>query len=421
MRSVRSDDNPGMRVMAIDLLTTDPDRELAGVLQELGRIEDEALARALLFGRAQQRMKLDVVQALEHDAGAWVIPLLGEVLAGDNRELRSQALDVLESRAEPEARSLAERHLFERLERPPDRLRRLVARADKAAFETLARALADERAIMRAAALDQFHARRNPQLCGADGRRLLRTFQPKMTRRLEIERYVYALLSTEPIRAVHFVRENWNALPSDSMRATALQVLQETRGRRAREAAIDLALEKATADAPTQLLLQVGAVLKGQWRYRRDEVAAFWQRCMDAGIRSLRWATVRALAYPDAPDVSQQLLALLQTTVERSDPDDEDDLVDRQAFVQLIVKALRYQPATRVESALIDIVLEPLNTDGARSDAATALLGRVSEAGRERLLAWLCVDDPGADAKAAAPGTHASLDVQALVAAALEV
>ncbi len=357
-----------------------------GAIKDIGRIEDEQLALALIFGDESYAMKADALDALTHDPGAWVVPLLGEALG--NREFRSNALDVLEKRSEPEARALRVKDLFLCHEPPHRRMGDLVRKGDEAAFALLRRALSDPRPILRIAALDQFNRLRNPRLCGKAGQALLAEHTPDLQNAQEVQGYIAALLSVEPMAAVTYVRETWSRFKSNSDRMTTLRMLHETRGKAARRAAIDFALTHDGPTAPPQMLHSVGAVLMGYWSYRTDEVTTFWKRMFENPIS--RWEAVRALAYRGAPDMSARLLPLLARALERKAvAEDETDNATEQAFAEAILKALRYQPWTKVEAAVVGVALNTFAPSGTRVEAAKLLLGRLSDDVRARLLAWL--------------------------------
>lgn len=361
----------------------------AGAVQEIGRLEDEALARALIFGNDRQSLRIDALRALADDPGAWVVPLLHEVTHLENRELRSWALDILEKRTEPEARRILVADLFERVERPEQRMRPLVGRGDAASFALLERALKDDRSLIRTAALKQFRRALNPRICGEEGKRLLNGFRPALRSEYQVQEYIYALLAVDPLSAVRYVRDTWDQFGRDRTRQTSLRQLQETRGKQARRAAIDLALLHAGPEQPTTMLLTVSAVLKGYWSYRPKEVAAFWRRLLTSPNASLRWQAIGALHVEGGPDMTDVLLPLLAKARDRKALGDDSDHTEEQALAEAILNALRHQPWETVESVIVDAATDPYAAIPTRTVAAQMLLGRLSDGARERLLRWL--------------------------------
>nr|MDJ0523656.1 HEAT repeat domain-containing protein [Planctomycetota bacterium] len=404
----------------------------AGAIQELGRIGDETLARALLAGDEAKTLKIDVLHALRDEDAPWVVPLLTEVTRGDEPELRSHAITILEKRPEPEARALLVDDLFERVERPHDRLAPLVRRGGDDAYTVLKRALQDDRPALRIAALSQFHRRRAPRLMNERSRTLLARYEPSSALRLDIQQYVYALLSVDPVKAVSWVREQWENMPSIGIRMTTLRILGETHGKKAREAAIDLALEKVAGDVPRTLLLTAAAVFMGPrddteqygytWTYRKEEVGAFWRRLLDSDDAQKQRDAIHAYTHALAPDAHVRLLELLKKALAgEALPEASTSPEGEQAFARDVINALQFQPWPKVEAAIIDAALDPYHELTTRVRAAHVLMGRLSDEGRTRLIRWLDYTpppEPKPDGKRA-PGRLAALDLQLFLAAAV--
>jgi len=412
----------------------------AGALQELGRIGDEALARALLLGDEAETLKVDIVHALAKEPGAWAVPLLGELVAGEDRELRKDALNILERRKEPQARQILIDDLFARMERPHDRLPPLVTRGDEPALEVVRRALKDERSYMRKAALHQFLRRRNPRLCGAEGREVLLGHRPDMRSRQEIQDYIHALLNADPARVVPYVREHWQDFPTDGVRMTALRILMETTGQTARRDAMDLALSKIDASSPLQMLTSAASVFMGPepdttnggyaWDYRVEEIGAFWRRLLGSEDVRLQRQAIAAYTHTKAPDVAARLLELLaKARAGKAIAPDASTPAGEHAFAGLVVRALRYQPWGAVEKTLIDVALDPLGGPETRLLTAQVLIGKLSDTGRRRLIDWLEYTQPTVgpapdtqlpgEARPRGPGVHAYDVLQLFLAAAI--
>jgi len=405
----------------------------AGALDELGRIGDEALARRLLFGDEERALKIDILHAVGGEDAPWVVPLLAEILHGEDANLRSYAITLLEGRAEPEARTLLVDDLFQRAERPHDRMQPLVQRGDDAAFEVLERALKDERASLRKAALAKFHRRKNRRLMGSRSRALLRSYTPRPRSTQEIQAYVSALLSVEPVHAVTWVRTQWDALPDDAARRTMLRLLGEARGKKARERAIDLALEKAGPKAPRSMLLTAASVFMGpaaemrdagyEWTYRVADVGSFWQRLLHSEDAALQRDAVAAYTRADAPHPTKRLLVLLDRALAgKALAEDDTTPVGEQGFAQEVIAALAFSPWADVESKLIDIATDPLLDTSTRRFAAQWMMGRLSAAGRQRIIGWLEYTKPSRAVEAPAHGSrgfHAPREVQLFLAAAV--
>ena len=403
----------------------------AGILHELGQVGDESLARALLLGDEDTTLKIDILLALRNEPGAWAVPLLAEVVARYEGDLRSYALDVLEERPEPEARALLVEDLFARMDQPHDRLRPLVHEGDDPAIETIQRALDDKRPYMRKAGLSQFLRRTNPRLCGPKGRAVLVAYDPMGGGGQEIQAYVYALLNTDPERAVGFVAANWNDFPRDGVRMTCLRILGEAYGPVARKAAMDLALLKATPEAPMQMLMSIAAVLSGPagseggggygWTYRTKAIGAFWKRLLWNDDVRLQREAIKAYTHEQAPDVAPRLLALLELALaSKALPEAISTVESEQDFARLCITALQYQDWKQVEAKLIDVAIDPLVELNTRQVAAQALRGRLSDAGRARLLTWLAYVDPAAKKGEEKPqGSSANSVLQLFLAAAI--
>ena len=361
---------------------------VAAALRDFGTVGDEALARALLAGPDRNSLKIDILHALEKERAPWAIPTLASVVRGEDGELRSHALSVLERRPEPEAHRLLEDDLFRRMERPHDRLAGLVAKGDDAALATLKRALDDERSLLRKAALSQFTRVR--ALRTQKGKALLDAQGPRVRSPQEIQQFLYALLRFAPAEAVAWVRKNWETLGSTSARYTSLRQLQETRGDDAAwKAAMDFALERLAATDDPRLPVDATGIFRGRWDHRPKEVEAYWRKLLEARSADTLVAAIAGIRGKGAPDFTDVLLPLLErANAHEALPETEDAAAEVSLAID-IVQTLRTQPWTKVEPVLITLALEPLTDFEVRLEAALSLAGRLSDAARGRLLAWL--------------------------------
>lgn len=394
----------------------------AGVLPELGRVGDEALAHALLFGDEPLSLKVDVVRALHGDDGAWAVPILVRLLRERDHGLRTDAILALEKRREPEAREALIADLFEHMERVHDRLNALVRRGDDAALAVMKRALADERGRMRKAGLDQFIRRRNPTLCRR-GAALVRAYKPDLTKRQEIQSYLYALINVAPMDAVRFVDEHWDAFAKDDWRWTSLRMLREVTGKAAREAAVDLAIKRTPREgAPRPLALAAAAVFHGpsltyDWGYRVEDVGAYFRTWLDSEEVFLQQEALDAWAHPKAPDAADRIIELLGRAREgKALPEDSSTHVYEQAFAERALLALITQPWEKVEATFVDVALAHMEDIDLALIAAYRLIGRIRAATRAKLSTWLGFDE---EADPNAPGRHADRTLQLFLAAAV--
>jgi len=393
----------------------------AGVLQEIGRVGDEALARALLFGDEPLALKVEIVHALEGDDGAWAVPVLVRLMEDKSYELRQDAILALQKRDEPEARAALVEDLFARLERPHDRLQALVRRGDEDALVVMKRALDDKRRVLRKAALAQFRRKRHPRLC-ANGKALIEAYRPDLQSRQEVQEYVYALLNVAPLDAVTFVDTNWDAFPKEDMRRTCLRILAETTGKAAREAAIDLALRRAPYDAPRPLALAAGAVFQGpdrmyDWTYRVEDIGPRLRAWLDDEDVHLQREALAAWAHPQAPDAVARLVALLGRALAGGAlPERDTTHAGEQEFAGTVLAALVHQPWSVVEDTFVDVALDASGDIDLARVAAYRLIGKVSDKTRARLSTWLDLDpEPNAEA----PGRRADRHLQLFLAAAV--
>lgn len=400
----------------------------AGALGELGHIGSAALAQALLRedGREPVSLRVDVLDALSRDDGAWVVPLLIQVARGHEAYLRSRALGILAERPEPAARAFLVEDLFERAERPQDRMAVLVHPGDDVAFAVLARALDDPRQVMRLAAFSQFRRGHNPLVCGARGRKLVLAHAPQPARLSEVEGYLNALLSVAPEEAVRTVRSLWKDLRDDGARETVLRILSGIHEPKARRAAIDLALEKMTPKASAGMLLHAAGVLNGtpgpyDWTYRVKDAAPRWRALLGSDNVHLQRAALEAWQHPKAPEASARLLALLDRALaNRALPERDSTPEGEQAFAELVLRALAHQPWAKVEGRLVAVTLNPLLSLGLREVAAQSLIGRLTPGARSRLVAWLGFGAPAADGEGpTAAGRNAEPDLLLYLAAAV--
>ncbi len=377
----------------------------AGALDELAQVGDEALARALLLGDESRTLKTDIVYALRGDPGSWAIPLLNAVRKGDDPDLRSTAISILERRSDEAARAILVEDLFEKVENPHQRLQALVRRGDDPAYEVLERALKDQRVFLRKAALSRFNRKRNPRLSGTRARKVLAGFTPDATNRLEIQAYVYALLNVDAAAAVTYVRERWDGLPSDGLRMTLLRILGEAHGKEAREGAIDLALAKASGQVSAPMQHAAAAVFMGpaaemrgagyEWSYRSKEVGAFWRGLLFSDDSQLQREAIAAYTQPKAPNETARLLALLDRALEGKALGERDTTPEGEAsYASDVIDALALQPWEAVEEKFIDVATATYAAPDVRVRAAHQLMGRLSEPSRARIMDWLAYTKP---------------------------
>lgn len=386
-----------------------------GVLRDLGRVEVESLARGLLEGDDGASLKIDLLLALEDDPSPWVVPMLREVLTHKDATLRSYALDVLERRPEAEARAAVVERLFARGELPHDRLATLVAPGDEAALALLARALGDERPLMREAALYQYQ--RHPTLQTPAARALLDEFARTARTPQEIQGVIYALLVLDPDAAVEYVKARWDTFPSESVRLTSLRQLQQARGPSGR-AAIDFVLDRLAGETGARLDREASAVLGGRWGYRDEELAAFWRRMLKGENPHLRVTAVRAVRHPAAKDFTDLLIPLLFQAIKHAALGDDASGSDEVALAHDLVQTLARQEWAKVEPVLLQLVMTPELDINLRIAAAEETIGRLSEPARQELMHWMRYA-PTAPKDTALSGAESDGALQTIVSAAL--
>ena len=360
-----------------------------GVLTDMGEIGDAALARRLFFAPELARLiRLDMVQILSKDKGAWVAPLLDEASKSKDADLRDDAHRALQRRPEARARTVRVEAFFAHPEhRGQDRLAELVRLGDAPALEVLARALRDPRMSVRVIALSQItpnaDALRTPEVL-----RLVRPLGATVKANDEVESFVRALVVLAPLEAVTWVREAWAKRLDDGMREAMLRQVHEVWTPEAERAAVDLALEKRKAHpALPNLDRAVAAVLAGRWLHRNDEVADVWRDMLAPG-HALRALAPQWLAHEGAADLSTSLLRLLADVEAGTFPQDATTH-QKSSIRDAIFGAFEMQPMAAVGATLVNAILDPRLPPGTRERACRAVAGRLDEASRWRLVRWL--------------------------------
>lgn len=357
-----------------------------GTLADLGAIGDADLARRLFFdAELAPYVRGDMGEILARDPGAWVVPLLAVAVAASDPELRDEARRALERRKEPEAATLRVETFFRDPARHPhDRLKALVEPADEAALAVLERALGEDRPGIRLVALEQISLRAKT-LHRAEVLELVRPLGDRVVYPREIQAYVVALLILAPLEAVEWVRARFASLPDDDVRFQVLRQLKDTRTRKAREAAIDLAFDLlATMPSLPRIETAVAEILHDQWTYRRDEVEAFWRRLLAPG-HSLRTGALQHLRHPNVPDFS----ALLLEHLREIDAGMDSSSMAAENLRERIVEALGHQPWSKVRLALLAVATSPHRTDTTRTTAIKHMIGRLDPEIRATLMRWV--------------------------------
>ncbi len=366
--------------------------EASEVLSRWKRVGDEGLARKILASDAPVYLKLDIVNALVGEPASWALPLLRETLHAEAVELRLRAIDVLERRPEPEARAILIEDLFregtDAYQRADLRLAPVVGEPiDDLGWTLLERALAEPRWPLQRAALAIVADPRRRDVRTERTQALLEAVAPRFDQAREA--LLIAWVVTDPQRAVRYVREVWEQADHPRSQEAWLRQLKDVRGEAAVNAAVDFALSiAATLDKEPRFLGPVTDVLEGRWRHRGDEITAFWRRLLAPNARKSWLTAVASLDHPGAPDLADLLLPILvlaRNGKALADSTENDEV----GLAQDVLRALRFQPWDKIESAVVETTLDPLVQIGVRLVAARMLIGRVRPKARSRLAAWL--------------------------------
>ncbi|MFV1959650.1 MAG: HEAT repeat domain-containing protein, partial [Planctomycetota bacterium] len=360
----------------------------AGALADLGFIGDEALTRRLLAPEEGPVIRRAVLSALTRERGAWAVPLLGEVMREGKSSFADQAVTLLESRDDPEARRLLIDHLFAMARHPYQRLEHLVAPGDDVSFEVLRRALENDRVLLRLAALSLFP--RVDALRSARGLSLLHAYAPRArdpnARTEEYQQILYALFATAPAEGIPYARTHWNEFEKLGWAPVAMRSLQNLKAPEVVPALVDFVLERVgwdghRATAGARLLREAAVALAGRRGTRDEELDDFWRFLLGRDGERVAFAAVHSLAYPGRGDLVDGLRPLL----EGLDPSDPEEASDAAA----VLDALAFQPWPRVEPILLPIVFDAQAVPSLRRQAARLMIGRVSPSVRLHLLDWL--------------------------------
>lgn len=385
--------------------------EVALVMATWGQLGGEAAAGRLFAAELEDSVREELVEALRAEPPAWALPRLRGILAQGPEDLARSARVTLERRPEHQARVWLVEDVFTRAEDVDDRLPQLLRPVDDYAWAVLDRALTDARYVFQHEALVQLA---KPAFRDPRGARLLATFEPVMAKPRHVQDYLYALINQDPMQAVRFVRERWADLPQPR---SSLRLLQEIWGAAPIRAAVDLALGLVQETEDLVLLTKAGAVLAGHAGYRDEEIGALWRRTLTLPDDDIRTSTLLHIAYSGCPDLSDLLVPMLGKARQREALLGTSSELDEAVRAQQVLSALAHQPWPKVEAAVVDAILDPVTHPEVRVHAARIAIGRVSEAARTRLLAWLA--GASADANAKARGASAGGVLQLNVALAV--
>ena len=366
----------------------------ASAMRELGRIGNAAVARALVLDESDRSVRTDAIHTLAVEPSAWALDILEEACDHTDAGLRREAREVLEKRTESRAFDVLRTHYFKRPEEHgEERLWALVRGGAPKNIDVLRAALADPRRHVRFQALELFGSNR-PVLRTRGVADIIQAlpFQPETPS--EIQFYLYALLQVDPMAAVTYVREHFEAFPTDRVRSTSLRQLSEVRGTPARHAAIDFALGIAENEhARPSLLRHVLDVMKGYWGYRTEEVTKLWRRMLaspamdqEEVIRDLGTAVRDGGTVPDFGGILAPRFAAWK---KGDDASERDDIY--LAVGEDLLTALTLCPESRVHKLFMDVLLDPMQAESLRQIAVTYLHGKVTLKDRERIAAWLGV------------------------------
>lgn len=356
----------------------------AGGLRALQRIGDETLARALLRDDEEAMIRRHAVRAMARDDASWVVPLLGELAAGEDEQLAEDAIVTLEAMDDERALTLLVEHLFTRATKPEVRMEHLVRPADELAYTVLERALAHERVALRRAALHQLHRVRALR---EDDRavELLHAYEARAVEGKrgtnELQQLIYAYFALAPIEGVRWMRAHWDEFRALEWEHIAIRSLQNVWHDKASEHMIDLVLEKVAESEDPAILRETTTAFQGRRGYRDDDVDAFWRRALSHSDEEVVFNAQRSLGHPGHADLTDLLIPMFEQL----------DLTDATVLPVAagLLDAFRHQPLAAVEALLLRIT-EDANADPTlRQSAAVGLLGRITAAGRAQLLAWL--------------------------------
>ncbi len=368
-------------------------------LERIGRVGDEALALRLTAASQPDGLKRRTARALYAEPKPFALDLLGRWLGGDDPVLRETAIETLERRPGIEARRLLAAHLFTDPLHYYQRLHHLVEPADDLAFDVLTRALASPQLGLREAALAAL--RTVPALWTPHGRALVLGYEPRAegreARTLELEEWLTARFVLARDTVIPYLRAAWPELVRLAWADRPVRSLQSFRGPDADADVVDLVLEKvgwdgARFNADKDMLIAATTALAGRTGHEDEELDRVWRALLEQDDLDVAMSAVRSLAFPGRGDLTAPLLGVLARV--RGDTNESSGVSD----VQSVLDALEFQPEPPVESALVALLLDPHVEPSLRTEAGQRLVGRVSEKGRETLVAWLLDKDaPSAD------------------------
>ncbi|MDJ0976677.1 MAG: HEAT repeat domain-containing protein, partial [Planctomycetota bacterium] len=387
--------------------------EIALVMATWGRIGGEPVATRLLAAPLEEDVRLELVEALRREPATWALPKLKLILAKADEDMRRRARITLERRPEPEARTWLVEDVFTRAEDVDDRLPQLLRPIDDYAWSVITRALGDPRYVFQHEALVLLA---KPAFRDARGASLLAGYAPNMTKPRHVQDYLYALINQNPMEAVRFVRSNWDTLPQPK---SSLRLLQEIWGAAPIRAAVDLALELVKDSDDMVLLTKAGAVLAGHAGHRDAEIGALWRKTLTLPDDDLRTSTLLNIAYKGCPDLSAELVPMLDKARKREALLGTSSELDEAVRAQHVLSAMRYQRWADVEAAVVGTILDPVAHPEVRVHAARVAIGKLSDDARTKLLGWLAgaSANPNAKAKGASAGGALQLRVAQAVGA----
>jgi hypothetical protein len=413
----------------LDRSRSQPVRAAAsGALRMLGRLASEAQARLLVEPAEEASIRRDAIGALAAETAPWALGLLGGLLDATSSDTVESALDALEERGEPEARSLYEAYVL--AGRCPEhrvhtRLSRLLVRWNDDARGTWRSALKSEHAELRAAALALAARFPLPQL--SEVLPDLAAYQPRLSGAKEVEAWLGALARAAAPEALAYIRARWPDFPVgaslESTRCRALAALDVVRDAAHGPAAVDLVLEKAGGASEPTLLAHALEALGGRRGHRDAEIDAWFARLLegrgvDGGTTKqadVAASVVDALQRPGRGDLTRLLLPLL----DRLAPD-----VSSRTAAWPCCARWPTSPGPRRTAVLL--ALDPTVPTAVRASAGWLLAGRVGSVSRERLAAALLDSRQGASepevllALAAAAGRGGGPDLAERFVSALE-
>jgi hypothetical protein len=192
---------------------------------------------------------------------------------------------------------------------------------------------------------------------------------------------LYAWCAQAPHEGLDWIRATWPTFVELEWEHVAIRSLQNLRGAPVDPAVVDLVLEKVGPDAPPRMLKEAARCLEGRRGHRDDEIDALLRSALAHDDDTVKDFAIAALDHPGRADQTDLLLPLL-ALLDTAEPSDG-------AHVHALLKAIRHQPIENVEPVLVDILLDANALPDLRASAAAGLFGRLSPAGRARLLDWL--------------------------------